>query len=358
MSAGVVADGAIFVSLAFMDGSWEIARIDNAGALPDVGDAGMPTFDAVTVPAACLPGASALGAGAASHTIQEIPLPSTESGPGQIALGSDGNLWFTEVQTSKLGRVTPTGCVTEFSLNYRAAEGLTAGSDGALWFTQPGERQIGRMTTSGVLQEFTLPAAAENPDQIVAGSDGNLWFTDPLAGAVGRMTIGGVGAEYPTPTQLSNPIGIAAGSDGFLWVVESGRNIISRVDPSNGVITELPVVNASLGPITTGPDGDIWFQQSQNGTAYFVQLKPDGTMTPFPLPAGVGATAIVSGPDGNLWFVDSPGNFIGQMRLDTHAVAQFPIPTDAADAYSLVVGPDGNLWFTEGSGNRIGQFRL
>jgi hypothetical protein len=45
VTAGVVADGAVFVSLAFMNGSWEIARLDNPGATADVGDAGMPTFD-------------------------------------------------------------------------------------------------------------------------------------------------------------------------------------------------------------------------------------------------------------------------------------------------------------------------
>ena len=354
VSAAVVADGAVFVSLAFMDGTWQIARIDNGDASPDIGDGGMPTPDGSfdgPPPAACLPGAPALATGLASHSIQEIPLPSPDSGPGEITLGSDGNLWFTELQTSKLGRLTPAGCLTEFATGYHPPEGLTAGPDGALWFTEPGEAQIGHMTTGGLLQEFKLPATADNPYQIVAGPDGNLWFTDPLAGAVGRMTTAGVGIEYPTPTKLSNPLGIAAGTDGMLYVVEGSRNTIARVDPSGGAMTEILIPNGLSGSIAAGPDGDIWFGESQSLT----QLKADGTVTSFPLP-GVTAISIVSGPDDNLWF--ATGDAIGQMVLSTHAVTTFPIPTANSDTNSVTVGPDGSLWFAENAGNQIGLLKL
>jgi virginiamycin B lyase len=34
----------------------------------------------------------------------------------EIAAGSDGNLWFTEELGDRVGRITPAGRVTEFSL--------------------------------------------------------------------------------------------------------------------------------------------------------------------------------------------------------------------------------------------------
>ncbi len=363
VSAGTVADGAFYASLVFPDGTWLIGRIDNAAASPDTGDAGMAapdgSFDAPP-PLDCLAGAAPIGAGAAAHTFQEIPVPSPGSGPEAIVLGPDGNLWFSEVQTSKLAQVTPSGCITEFSLNTHYAEGLTSGPDGALWFTEPEFQQIGRMSVSGVVQEFMLPATkSESPDEIVKGPDGNLWFSD-AADAVWRITTAGVATSYTPPTKARQPSSIVAGTDGMLWVVESQSGPIGRLDPSTGTITEFSVPNAlSVGELGIGPDGNIWFGESQGGSAGFLaEMAPDGTVTAFPLPAGVGVEAIVTGPDGNLWFADASGNAIGQMASATHAVVEFPIPTLKSDTYHLVVGPDGNLWFTEGAGNQIGHFKL
>jgi streptogramin lyase len=42
----------------------------------------------------------------------------TNSGPNRIAEGPDGNLWFTEGKSrGRIGRITPTGAITEFSDN-------------------------------------------------------------------------------------------------------------------------------------------------------------------------------------------------------------------------------------------------
>jgi streptogramin lyase len=49
------------------------------------------------------------------------------------------------------------GSITEFSLPFGSAPfGITAGPDGNLWFTESGK--IGRITPSGTITEFSLPA--------------------------------------------------------------------------------------------------------------------------------------------------------------------------------------------------------
>jgi virginiamycin B lyase len=35
--------------------------------------------------------------------------------PVDIALGSDGNLWLTDILADRIGRITPTGDVTSFT---------------------------------------------------------------------------------------------------------------------------------------------------------------------------------------------------------------------------------------------------
>jgi streptogramin lyase len=36
--------------------------------------------------------------------------------PFDVAAGPDGNLWFTEFGSDKIGRITPTGTITEFAV--------------------------------------------------------------------------------------------------------------------------------------------------------------------------------------------------------------------------------------------------
>jgi streptogramin lyase len=75
---------------------------------------------------------------------------------GGITAGSDGNLWFTEIFGSRIGRITPDGAITEFPLPFGGPpSSIAAGPDGNLWFTLR-ESTIGRITPDGALTEFHI----------------------------------------------------------------------------------------------------------------------------------------------------------------------------------------------------------
>jgi virginiamycin B lyase len=122
------------------------------------------------------------------------------SGPLGITKGPDGNLWFAESNTGKIGRITPHGVVTEFqvALPGQGPRWITAGPDGNIWFTE--SNAIGRITTSGTDESVFAagfdPGAA--PWQITSAPDGNLWFTDSTdtAARIGRITPRGVVTEF------------------------------------------------------------------------------------------------------------------------------------------------------------------
>ena len=66
------------------------------------------------------------------------------------------------VAGNRIGRITPTGVVTEFSTGISegsAPQGITAGPDGNLWFTESDASRIGRITPAGVASEFPPTAA-------------------------------------------------------------------------------------------------------------------------------------------------------------------------------------------------------
>ncbi|HJT55098.1 MAG TPA: hypothetical protein VJ761_01280 [Ktedonobacteraceae bacterium] len=171
-------------------------------------------------------------------SISEFPIPTAHSVPRgfAIAAGPDGNLWFTEQNGHKIGRITPNGKLSEFALPTTCQfacqpTSITAGPDGSLWFTTDNGYlgQIGRITPSGSITMFPPP----NGDAfgIAAGPDGSLWFTEPLGNKIGRITPSGSIREFPIPTPNSAPYGITAGPDGNLWFAEGQGNNIGRISP-------------------------------------------------------------------------------------------------------------------------------
>ena len=152
-----------------------------------------------------------------SGVITGFPLPTVAAFPARITAGADGNLWFTEYTAQKIGRITTDGIITEFALpradNFPV--GIAAGPDGNLWFTGQ-VRRVGRITPTGEVTEF--PVSDETYD-VAAGTDGNLWFVG--WGEVSRVTTSGAVTTFSgIPTY--QPGGMAVSPDGAIWI--AGRH--------------------------------------------------------------------------------------------------------------------------------------
>jgi serine protease AprX len=291
----------------------------------------------------------------------EFPLAALSGGPGDIAAGSDGALWFVDRRNNSIGRVKA-GDLTEFPIAMPGTGAgpvaIAAGSDGNLWFTET-VGQIGRITTSGLITEFPLPTAVAFPQAIVAGPDGNLWLTafdrDDY-GLIARVTTAGVATTFAAAD--SNPADIAAGPDGNLWFTD-GTGSVRRMT-TEGVLTgsfPLPTAGSRPTSIAAGPDGNLWFtERTEQGVG---RITPSGIITMFPIPSGNSPWGIAAGPDGNLWFTDSANNRIGRITT-AGAVTEFSFPTTGSLFYpaSIAAGSDGNLWVTDWSGKAIGRIAL
>src|SRR5439155_25813551 len=116
---------------------------------------------------------SAISAGAAPPApppIVEFAVPTANSFPSAITAGPDGNLWFTEEAGNKIGRISPSGAISEFPLAVGAMPGgIVAGPDGNLWFSERGADKIGRISPTGGLVEVFIPHAAGHPPRVPRG---------------------------------------------------------------------------------------------------------------------------------------------------------------------------------------------
>lgn len=305
-------------------------------------------------------------ASAQAFHITEYTLPGHAGGfPQEIVPGTDGALWFTEV--NGIGRIATTGAISEYPLpggDDSFPYAIVVGPDNALWFTE-WIGKIGRITTAGVITEYATPSPDSIPMGIVAGPDGALWFTECGLGKIGRISVGGAITEYPLPASGSTPMGITLGPDGALWFTE-WANTYGDADNKIGRITITGTISEyTLGPfhqpeqVITGPDGALWFTDSGPYSVGIGRITTDGTITAYPLPSLSAAypMGLTVGSDGALWVAEVFGNSIARMTT-TGVTTEYAVPTAYSDPWGIAAGPDGSLWFAESNAQKLGRLTV
>ncbi len=283
-------------------------------------------------------GTGKIGKIATSGTTTEYLLPAG-SKPRSIVQGPDKNLWFTNeaAGSGMIGKIARSGWLTEYPVFGVKPYGITTGPDGNLWFTADHWSEIDKFTTSGVKTAYSLPAGSE-PHGITVGSDKNLWFTDYKTSKVGRITTSGTITEYSLPAG-SEPEGITAGPDKSLWFTDYKTSKIGKITTS-GVITEYSLPSGSEPEtITSGADENLWF--TDKGTGKVGKITTSGTITEYALPSGSGPFGIAAGPNKGLWFTESTVAKIGTIATSptvepTEALA--PVPAGVSCAPELKPG--------------------
>jgi streptogramin lyase len=318
---------------------------------------------AVVVGAGALVGAALPASAAPVGQVHEYShMHTTNSSPQGIAKDAAGNLWFTEFNGNKIGRITPSGVVTEFGgLTGTSPASIAAGPDGNMWFTEFIGKKIGRISPTGVVQEFTtgINQADGYVQGIAKGPDGKMWFTEPNGNRVGKISTTGVVTEYTIGiTPGSFPYNIVAGPDGNMWFTEYAGARIGKITPT-GAVTEYHTgitPNSHPWGIAKGPDGNLWFTEATGNR--IGRITTDGVVHQFSNgspDSDKGLRWIVAGPDGNMWFTELEAQRVARITT-AGVITQFSAGiTGQANPIGITAGPSRNMWFTEGLGNRIAR---
>jgi virginiamycin B lyase len=259
---------------------------------------------------------------------REFLVPSSDSGPRGIAVGSlTRAIWFTEFKAGKVGKLTFDGIITEYVIpTPQSAPWGIAEIDGLIWFTESAANKIGRLNKDGSITEFTTPSKDAGPrgifqsfrnepcfaeftadrigcfeggqivERALAPGSGpevlfrddynpRLWFTESTGNRIGAANFNGIGSlaqavieEYPIPTPASGPAGIVAECSGGVWFTEKSAGQIGFLSPS-GRITEYPLADRSSQPtgITLSLFGASFLESVGNR---IVEIQPDAVVIP------------------------------------------------------------------------------
>lgn len=265
-------------------------------------------------------------------------IPTKDSGPFGILIGSDDALWFTELFGEKIGRLDPsTGKIVEYLVPSSSSGPigpalLAADSEGRIWFTEAYGKRIGLIDpkavgedTSNGIREFDPPYMVNSPIGIGV-SKGVVWFTDhasssfnmfvPANNTWKQFWVSQPPPEANFPDSLPNQLLID--DRGNIWMVEHVGNRIAKFDSSRGSLTEYEVPSRPLALtlwLASDRDGNVWFTEWATNKIGIVNVT-----TPIPFNLGVSSnTVVITGKE-------------------SEAVINFSITSSTNDPITLAVG--------------------
>jgi virginiamycin B lyase len=276
--------------------------------------------------------AASIGRITTDGAITHVDVGGSTPGPFGVAAGPDGGVWYTLTLDNRVGRISPATLKTvEYDLPTPGAYPtvITAGPDGNMWFVELLAHKIGRVTPAGVVTEFATPTPNSFPKAIAAGPDGNLWFVESEGNQIGRITVDGAITEFQLPNPYSSPYRIAAGPDGAMWFTEYLGERIGRITMS-GDVSEMHLAHGTWPrSLVTVPDGTMYVTVGLDSNRRIARIGRDHQMREIPVPPEPRPTpgydftpsksgnlqGLAYGPDGNLWFTETDHGKIGRVDL-------------------------------------------
>ena len=230
-----------------------------------------------------------------------------------------------------------------------------------------------------VISEIATPGVESF--NIAAGPDGSVWYT--AIGSNSRLEVGEIPAGGQ-PAYFSNGIfqsgqdgeagdlgPITLGPDDNLWFTQSagpssaGAGVVYRISSGVGNSGDGPLgtvkyeraggILPNVFGITGGPGGRVYFTETSD--AIDPPVGPAEEVGSMGVHGGVTAGipgapsipgAIAEDGEGNLWFAEPSSEEIARLT-PAGVITQIPVGVVVRD---ITVGPGGNLWFT--SDNAIG----
>lgn len=280
------------------------------------------------------------------------------SHPHDVAVGPDGEVWYTAQATGKLGRLDPrSGAVVETALGEGSApHGVIVGPDGAPWVTDGGLNAIARVDPSNrEVEIFPMPEGRPKLGMHTAAFDqaGTLWFTGN-AGFYGRLFPADGRIEVFDAPGGGGPYGITVTPDGVVWYASLAGSHLARVDPTTGAATVLqpPTPGQGTRRVWTDSKGRVWCSQWNVGQVA-VYDPAAGTWKEWRLPgSSPQAYAVYVDTHDKVWLTDFGANAIVRFDPETERFTSFPLPDRPGEVRQLL-GRPGEVWGAESGNDKL-----
>lgn len=225
--------------------------------------------------------------------------------------------------------------------------------------------------TRVIITEYDLPKKTRQPHDVVVAPDGTVWyasFGEQILGKVDPKT--GKVTEYqaptPKPTQGTGTLALRLDKEGHLWMGMIVQGAIAEFDPKTEKFKtymlppDLDTDYREFDNIAVGNrdvDGKIWFIDSGTFTVFRLDLASGKFehFVPFPVPRPV-VYDIASDSHNNAWVTVFGDERIGRIDANTGAITFYKTPTAKSGPRRLNIDSQDRVWFSENRSSKVGMF--
>ena len=174
-------------------------------------------------------------------------------------VGPDGNIWSSGDPVTRLDPKTgefmryPTG----------GTYGMSLDQAGNVWFTQLGESKLGKIDVkTGKVTKWDPPTPDSGTRRMQIDKDGMVWIAEFRGGKIARFdpqteTF----KEYPLPGPEPTPYAFLMDSEGYVWYSSYMHDVLGRLDPRTGdvVLYPMPYVDNLMRELFLDDQKRLWY---------------------------------------------------------------------------------------------------
>ncbi len=244
------------------------------------------------------------------HKITIFSKPADDSGGAFRIVQSWGHaLWFGEKNLGTAVKFELSGKATAFAVPIAGASihALAQGADGDMWFADFNSNKVGHVNNKGVFKLRNAGANATQSGEMIPSIGGNLWFVTAQSG-LGRIPFKGKIKFFGILNNATRPTALLDGPPTHqTWFVESQGPNVGFVD-NDGSVHEFDAGfggNSNTFGIAYGPDARVWFCDPRNMRISAINSDGSG-LVHYSKGLSGAPTVIVDAVDG-LYFGESSG---------------------------------------------------
>jgi streptogramin lyase len=225
--------------------------------------------------------------------------------------------------------------------------------------------------TKVVYTEYDLPQRTRQPHDVIVDSQGMAWyasFGEQILGKLDPKT--GKVTEYPIPLLKPHmPTGILAvrfDEDENIWLGMQFQGGVAKFDKKTEKFQTWslpPNLNGDhvqinqVSPEHHNVDGKVWLQDAGTYTVLRLDVKTGKfeVFEPYAIPRP-NIYDVISDSQNNVYFTVFGKENIGRIDGKTGKVSIYPTPSQNSAPRRGMIDADGRIWFGENRANRIGMF--
>jgi virginiamycin B lyase len=225
--------------------------------------------------------------------------------------------------------------------------------------------------TKVVYTTYDLPKRTRQPHDVIVDSTGMVWYASFGEQILGKMDprTGNI-TEYPIPVLKPNAptgiLGMRFDRDENPWLAMQFQGGIAKFDRKTETFQTF-----SLPPALNGPhvqvnqvspersyvDGKVWLQDAGTYTVLRLDVASGAfeVFEPYKIPRP-NVYDVVPDARNNGYFLTMGAEEVGRIDAQTGKIAIFKTPTRGSGPRRGMMDKDGRLWFGENRANKIGMF--